>query len=80
MTLTEYVNSLDDRKIKPKRDFIRLLRRLTGKTEASVYRWLNGEVIPDKSDRGIISDAAGIPVEELWPALKEENNTLNIQS
>lgn len=38
---------------------------------ATVYRWLNGTIVPRKSDREKIASILNRPVSELWPDLKE---------
>lgn len=75
MTLKEYVELLEIKTVAPKRDFIAMIERLTGKEDVTVYRWINEESIPNKADRNLISDVAGIPVEELWPTLNEQINS-----
>lgn len=42
-----------------------------GVAVATVYRWLNGTIVPRKSDREKIASILDRPVSELWPDLKE---------
>lgn len=41
-----------------------------GVTIMTVYRWINGEVIPDKLKREKISEIVGIPIDELFPEIE----------
>ena len=43
------------------------LAKECGVTIMTVYRWINGEIIPDKLKREKISEIVGIAVDELFP-------------
>ena len=68
MALKEYYDGL---KTKPGRayDFRMEIADACGVSEKSVYRWLSGEIIPDKLKRQAIASVAGMGEEELFPNL-----------
>jgi hypothetical protein len=67
MSLSDYYKNLGDRPIYPKQEFREALMRETGKREATVYRWLNGTLIPGKLEREAIARLTNKSVSELFP-------------
>lgn len=67
MALKDYYNSLADRTIPPKKEFREKIASACGVTEMTVFRWLSGEVVPDKLKREKIAEIANIPVQQLFP-------------
>lgn len=67
MALKDYYDGLADRTIPPKKEFREKIASACGVTEMTVFRWLSGEVIPDKLKREKIAEIARIPVEILFP-------------
>ena len=68
MALKEYYAELGTRST-PCKEFRDRLVNECGVKPMTVFRWLSGEVIPDKLKREKISEITGIPVEELFPNL-----------
>lgn len=66
MDLKTYYDNLDDKATPPKTSFIDEVMRRTGKKRATIYRWLNGSVIPDKANKEILSRITGIAVDKLY--------------
>ena len=67
MNLPEYYKQLSQ----SPREFRQKLATECGVSEMTVFRWLSGEVVPDKLKRERIAEIAGVPVEELFPNLNE---------
>ena len=67
MDIKTYYDQLDDKATPPKTSFLELVMAETGKTRATVYRWLNGTMRPDKANMAILSRITGIAVNELFP-------------
>lgn len=66
MALKEYYEDL--RSIAaPADDFRKKIAEECGVSEKSVFRWLSGEVVPDKLKRRAIASIAGMREEELFP-------------
>lgn len=68
MVLKEYYDKLAE-KSTPKKEFRDKIATACGVTEMTVFRWLSGEVVPDKLKREKIAEITGTPVEELFPML-----------
>jgi transcriptional regulator with XRE-family HTH domain len=66
MALKEYYDGLKT-KPAPADDFRKKIADACGVSEKSVYRWLSGEIIPDKLKRKAIASVAGVGEEELFP-------------
>ena len=64
MTFKDYYQSLTDKK---KSALIEKLTRATGKTYATVYRWMNHKAKASKLDKAKVAQITGIPVVELFP-------------
>ena len=63
MTLTDYVNNLRDERA----ELVKRIMEITLASASAVSRWINGESIPSKVRREIISRELGIPEEQLFP-------------
>lgn len=70
MTLKEFYQNLPERNA-PKADFRRLLASECGVAPMTVYRWLAGEIVPEKLKREKVAEITGQPVDELFPLVKE---------
>lgn len=68
MKLSELYESLSEKT--PKTEFRELIRNECGVAEITLYRWLNGTIVPDKLKREKIAQVTGRPVEELFPNVK----------
>jgi transcriptional regulator with XRE-family HTH domain len=66
MALQDYYQELGKRST-PQKEFRELLATHCGVAEMTVYRWLSGEVVPDKLKREKIAEVTGKSVEELFP-------------
>lgn len=63
MTLTDYVNNLRDERA----ELVKRIMEITLASASAVSRWINGESIPSKVRREIISRELNIPEEQLFP-------------
>lgn len=70
MTFTDYVNNFRDERA----ELVKRIMNITLSSASAVSRWVNGESVPSKIRREIISRELGIPEEELFP--KKENATV----
>lgn len=70
MTFTDYVNNLRDERA----ELVKRIKELTLASDSAVSRWVNGESIPSKIRREIISRELGISEEQLFP--QRENATV----
>ncbi len=68
MALKEYYEKLAE-KSTPKKEFREKIAAECGVTEMTVFRWLSGEVVPDKLKREKIAEVTGNSVEDLFPNL-----------
>lgn len=66
MALKEYYEELRNQPV-PCDAFRKRIASVCGVSEKTIYRWLNGEVIPDKLKREKIAEITGQPVEKLFP-------------
>lgn len=66
MTLKEYYQSLAERST-PRKELRNKIVAECGIKELTVYRYLSGEIVPDKLKRERIAQITGIPEEELFP-------------
>jgi Helix-turn-helix. len=66
MTLQEHYSQIGNNP-SPKRAFRTMIAEACGVTELTVYRWLSGEIIPEKLKKEKIAELTGIPVEQLFP-------------
>jgi hypothetical protein len=69
MSLSDYYQNLGDKPTYPKQEFREAVMRETGKGEATVYRWLNGTLIPGKLEREAIAKLTNKKMEELFPEI-----------
>lgn len=67
MDIVAYYQSLDDEPVFPKKEIRDKIKDATGKTDATVYRYLNGKIIPDKPTKEAIAKALNMEVNSLWP-------------
>jgi hypothetical protein len=67
MSLSDYYQNLGDKPVYPKQEFREAIMDATGKGEATVYRWLNGTLIPGKLEREAIARLTDKSVNELFP-------------
>ena len=51
----------------PQRELREKIARECGVSEMAVYRWLSGEIVPEKLKREKIAEITGLSVEELFP-------------
>lgn len=65
MALKDYYQDLENSS--PRNLFRQRLIAECGVNVTTVFRWINGEVIPDKLKQEKISELTGIPVDELFP-------------
>ena len=65
-SLKEYYDSLGN----PQKELREKISAECGVSVATVLRWLNGEVIPDKLKRERIVKITGLSEEDLFPAIK----------
>jgi transcriptional regulator with XRE-family HTH domain len=70
MALKEYYEKIGERST-PKKEFRETIARECGVTEMTVFRWLSGEVLPDKLKREKIAEISGLTVEELFPNIQD---------
>lgn len=70
MTLKEYYGKLKKQKRPPHpaREFILTIAEKTGKSTKTIQQWMSGIYTPSRETQIIISDATGIPPDELFPA------------
>lgn len=61
-TFVDHMNGLQTRE-----KVVADLAILTTSTRSTVYRWINGQVIPPALKQNIIANYFGISVEELFP-------------
>lgn len=66
MGLKEYYESLPERVV-PKKEFRERIASACGVTEMTVFRWLRGEIKPEKLKREKIAEIVRMPVVELFP-------------
>jgi len=66
MALKDYYNKLP-KGSDPKREFRKKLSKECGVTVSTVFRWLSGDVIPDKLKQQRIAEITGIPARTLFP-------------
>lgn len=72
MTLKDYYAELKARPT-PSDEFRKKIADECGVDERTTYRWLSGEITPDKLKRKAIANVACISEEELFPELKLED-------
>lgn len=51
----------------PARAFVREVAAVAKKTEPAVYRWINGDAVPDALTQQVLADHLGTTPEELFP-------------
>lgn len=71
MALKDYVMSISDKRTTERTLMLNKIASECGVTLSTVYKWINGQSVPDKLKRQKIAEIAGIPVEELF---KEDSN------
>lgn len=74
MDIVTFYKSLKDEPIFPKKEIRDKLKEATGKTDVTIYRYLNGKIIPDKPTKEAIAKALGMDVESLWPSCASTKN------
>lgn len=65
MNLKEFYSDLQNQPT-PQKEFRDKIASACGVTEMTVYRWLSGEIIPEKLKREKIAELTGLPVDELF--------------
>lgn len=76
MALKDYYEKLGQRST-PRKEFRSRVATECGVAEMTVFRWISGEVIPDKLKQEKIAEIAGVPSDLLFPQQKEvENETV----
>lgn len=73
MVLKDYYKELG-KKSTPQKEFREMVASTCGVSVMTVFRWLSGEVVPDKLKREKVAEVTGLPVEELFPDLTQESN------
>lgn len=68
MDLKEFYNDLQSQPT-PQKEFRDKIASACGVTEMTVYRWLSGEIIPEKLKREKVAEITSIPVDDLFPNL-----------
>lgn len=68
MALKDYYKDLGQRTT-PQQEFRIKIALACGVSLMTVYRWISGEVIPEKLKREKIAEVTGLSVEELFPEL-----------
>lgn len=66
MALQDYYKELGKRP-SPQKEFRMKLAEACGVSEMTVFRWLSGDIIPEKLKREKISELSGLPIDELFP-------------
>lgn len=72
MALKEYYQSLEEES--PRSKFRKRIIHECGVARLTAYRWLSGEITPEKLKRDKIAEVSGLSVEELFPSLNTEDN------
>jgi transcriptional regulator with XRE-family HTH domain len=72
MTLKDYYNNLPD-SINPRREFREHLAKECGVSVITLYRWLSGEITPDKLKMEKVAEVTGVPAEDLFPQNDQSN-------
>ena len=69
MTFKEYYQKLKqlERPLHPARQFILSIAEKTGKNPKTIQQWMSGVYTPSRETQIIISDATGIPLDDLFP-------------
>lgn len=70
MAFKEYYETLRKQPV-PCDDLRKRIAEGCGVSEKTIYRWLTGEVIPDKLKREKIAEIIGQPVDVLFPNITE---------
>lgn len=65
MAFTDIIKSMPNQR----EETIKKLAELTSSSTVSVYRWINGQVIPPLVKQKIIADYLNLPIEELFPKI-----------
>ncbi|MCL6101010.1 MAG: helix-turn-helix domain-containing protein [Bacteroidetes bacterium] len=68
MNLKEFYTELQNQPT-PQKEFREKIANKCGVTEMTVYRWLSGEIIPEKLKREKIAEITGLSVDDLFPNL-----------
>jgi len=68
MDLREFYNELQTQPT-PQKEFRDRIASACGVTEMTVYRWLSGDIIPEKLKREKIAEITGLSVDDLFPNL-----------
>ena len=66
MAINRYINSIPNQR----QDVIQELARLTSSSTVSVYRWINGQIIPPLVKQKIIAEYLKVDIETLFPQVK----------
>lgn len=72
MALQDYYKELGKRST-PQKEFRGKVAEACGVAEMTVYRWLSGEIIPEKLKRDKIAEVSGLSVEELFPGVESQD-------
>lgn len=76
MDIVSYYKGLDDEPVFPKKEIRDTIKKVTGKSDITVYRYLNGSIVPDKLNREAIAKALNMDVNILWPEHAEKSEQL----
>ena len=73
MALKDYYKELGKRST-PQKEFRDKIAAACGVANMTVYRWMSGEIVPEKLKREKIAEVSGISVDELFPNLNTDGN------
>lgn len=76
MDIVNFYQNLDDKPVFPKKVIRDKIKAVTGKTDSTVYRYLRGQIIPDKLTKSAIAQALNMDVNILWPENVENSEQL----
>lgn len=68
MTFTDLIKRMPNQR----EETIKKLAELTSSSPVSVYRWINGQIIPPLVKQKIIADFLNKTVEELFPKINDQ--------
>lgn len=71
MDFKEFYNELQSTQPTPQKEFRNKIAFECDVTEMTVYRWLSGEIVPDKLKREKVAEITGLSVDELFPNLQK---------
>ena len=76
MDIVTYYQSLDDKPVYPKKEIRDKIKSVCGCSDATVYRYLDGTITPNKPAREAIANVLEMDVNLLWPEHAEKSEQL----